>query len=307
MDAPIVVLLAVLSVCLRWFRCTGFFFVWSNVSGNRMETAKNEASKVVEDARSEERRVIREAREEAKRTVSSGESRIKEAEGELRERRREVQGAERRISNREENLDKRAANLERRERDLTAKEERAAEIESDLQDLRLKQSQKLEEISNLSMEDAQSELMRQAEEEIQHELALQYRDMEDEARSRADDTAREIISEAIQRLASDVVSEATLTTVPLPNDEMKGRLIGREGRNIRAIEKATGVDLIIDDTPEAVTISCFDPIRREVARLALSKLVTDGRIHPARIEDMVAKTEKRPAGGHPQEGREHRS
>ena len=293
MDAPIVVLLAVLAGLFGvGLGALGFFFVWNNVSGNRMETAKNEASKVVEDARSEERRVIREAREEAKRTVSSGEARIKEAEGELRERRREVQGTERRLSNREENLDKRAANLERRERDLTSKEEQAAEIESDLQDLRLKQSQKLEEISSLSMEDAQAELMRQAEEEIQHELALQYRDMEDEARARADDTAREIISEAIQRLASDVVSEATLTTVPLPNDEMKGRLIGREGRNIRAIEKATGVDLIIDDTPEAVTISCFDPIRREVARLALTKLVTDGRIHPARVEDMVAKTEK---------------
>ncbi|MXY43205.1 MAG: DUF3552 domain-containing protein, partial [Dehalococcoidia bacterium] len=183
MDAPIVVLLAVLSGLFGvGLGALGFFFVWNNVSGNRMETAKNEASKVVEDARSEERRVIREAREEAKRTVSSGESKIKEAEGELRERRREMQGAERRISNREENLDKRAGNLERRERELTAKEEQAAEIENDLQDLKLKQTQRLEEISSLSMEDAQSELMRQAEEEIQHELALQYRDMEDEAR-----------------------------------------------------------------------------------------------------------------------------
>jgi len=158
--------------------------------------------------------------------------------------------------------------------------------------MRVQHAQRLEEISNLSMEDAQAELMRRAEEEIQHELALRYRDMEDEARVKADDTAREIISEAIQRQASDVVSEATLSSVQLPNDEMKGRLIGREGRNIRAIEKATGVDLIIDDTPEAVTISCFDPIRRELARLALTKLVTDGRIHPARIEEMVAKTEK---------------
>lgn len=293
MDVPIVVLLAVLAGLFGiGLGALGFFFVWSNVSGNRMETARNEAAQVVENARGEERRLLQEASQEAKRTISRGESRIREAENELRERRKEVQHAERRLSNREENLDNRAGNLERRERGLATKEERAAEIENELETLKLKQSERLEEIANLSVEDARSELLRRAEEEIQHELALQYRDMEDEARARADDTAREIISEAIQRLASDVVSEATLTTVPLPNDEMKGRLIGREGRNIRAIEKATGVDLIIDDTPEAVTISCFDPIRREVARLALTKLVTDGRIHPARIEDMVAKTEK---------------
>ncbi len=293
MEAPIVGLLAVLSGLFGvGLGALGFFFVWNNVSGNRMETAKNEASKVVEDARSEERRLIQEAREEAKRTVISGESRVREADEELRERRKEAQRVESRLSNREENLDKRAGNLERRERSIAAKEDRASEIEKELEDVKLRQMQRLEEISNLSAEDAQSELMRRAEEEIEHELALQYRDMEDEARARADETAREIISEAIQRLASDVVSEATVISVPLPNDEMKGRLIGREGRNIRAIEKATGVDLIIDDTPEAVTISCFDPIRREVARLALTKLVTDGRIHPARVEDMVAKTEK---------------
>jgi len=293
MEGPIVVVLTVIAglfgIGLGAF---GFFFVWNNVSGKRMETAKNDASHIVEDARKEERRAIDEARGEAKRIVSSGDARIKEADGELRERRQEVQRTEQRLSNREENLEKRAANFDRRENDLTTKEERAAQVEAEFDAMRVQHAQRLEEISNLSMEDAQAELMRRAEEEIQHELALRYRDMEDEARVKADDTAREIISEAIQRQASDVVSEATLSSVQLPNDEMKGRLIGREGRNIRAIEKATGVDLIIDDTPEAVTISCFDPIRRELARLALTKLVTDGRIHPARIEEMVAKTEK---------------
>lgn len=293
MEAPIVILLAVLAGLFGiGIGALGFFFVWSSVSGNRMEAAKKEASKVVDDARAEERRLIKEAREEAARTVSSGESRIKEAEREIRDRRRETQRVEQRLSNREENLDRRARNIERRERDLALKEEAAAKIETDLEDIRLQQTRRLEEISNLSTEDAQSELMRRAEEDIQHELAVQHRALEDDARVHANENAREIISEAIQRLASDVVSEATLAVVPLPNDEMKGRLIGREGRNIRAIEKATGVDLIIDDTPEAVTISCFDPIRREVARLALTKLVTDGRIHPARVEDMVAKTEK---------------
>ena len=300
LETPIVVLLAVLAGLFGiGIGASGFFFVWSSVSGNRMEAAKKEASKVVDDARAEERRLIQEARQEAARTISSGEARIssgeariKEAQSEIRDRRRETQRIEQRLSNREENLDRRARNLERRERDLVVKEETAAKIESDLEDMRLQETRRLEEISNLSVEDAQSELMRRAEEDIQHELAVQHRALEDEARVQANDTAREIISEAIQRLASDVVSEATLAVVPLPNDEMKGRLIGREGRNIRAIEKATGVDLIIDDTPEAVTISCFDPIRRETARLALTKLVTDGRIHPARVEDMVEKTEK---------------
>ena len=134
--------------------------------------------------------------------------------------------------------------------------------------------------------------MQRAEEEIRHELAVFYRDEEEQARNEANDRARDILALAIQRLASDVVTEVTLTTVPLPTDEMKGRIIGREGRNIRAIEKATGVDLIIDDTPEAVTLSCFDPIRREVARLSITKLIADGRIHPARIEETVAKSEK---------------
>ena len=161
-----------------------------------------------------------------------------------------------------------------------------------LDTMRSEQLVKLEEISGLSVGDARNELMYNAEQEIQHDLAIRYRDMEEQARSEATDKARSILALAIHRFAADVVSEATVTTVQLPSDDMKGRLIGREGRNIRAIEKATGVDLIIDDTPEAVTLSCFDPVRREVARLAVTSLVSDGRIHPTRIEEMVGRSEK---------------
>ena len=179
--------------------------------------------------------------------------------------------------------------LERRETEI---EELRQQLYAQIEDLKESELEKLESISNLSLQDAKDELRKRAEEEIDHELARLYRDKEEQVWEQADSKAREIIAQAVQRLASEVVSETTLTTVPLSSDDMKGRLIGREGRNIRAIEKATGVDLIIDETPEAVTLSCFDPIRREVARLAITKLVGDGRIHPARIEETVAKTEK---------------
>jgi ribonuclease Y len=256
--------------------------IWS---GRRYDAAKQNASLVLEEAGEEKRRLLIEAREEALQFRSAGET-------ELRERRAELQHAERRLSNREENDDRRASNIERREKELDQKEEATESLKTELDDLKQEELQRLEAISTLSMSEAQDQLMHRAEQEIEHELAVRYRDIEERARDEAQEKSRNILAGAIQRLASDVVSEVTLTTVPLPSDDMKGRLIGREGRNIRAIEKATGVDLIIDDTPEAVTISCFDPIRREVARLALSKLVTDGRIHPARVEDMVAKTEK---------------
>ena len=153
------------------------------------------------------------------------------------------------------------------------------------------------------MADAIEELMRRTEDEIQHEVAIRYRDAEQRAREEANDKARNILGEAIQRLASEVVSDITLTTVPLPSDDMKGRLIGREGRNIRAIEKATGVDLIIDETPEAVTLSCFDPLRREVARLSVTKLIADGRIHPARIEETVGADGEGARRDHPKDRR----
>ena len=256
--------------------------IWS---GRRYDAAKQNASLVLEEAGEEKRRLLIEAREEALQFRSAGET-------ELRERRAELQHAERRLSNREENDDRRASNIERREKELDQKEEATESLKTELDDLKQEELQRLEAISTLSMSEAQDQLMHRAEQEIEHELAVRYRDIEERARDEAQEKSRNILAGAIQRLASDVVSEVTLTTVPLPSDDMKGRLIGREGRNIRAIEKATGVDLIIDETPEAVTLSCFDPIRREVSRIAVGRLIADGRIHPARIEEMVAKSEK---------------
>jgi len=283
MDSTIIVILAVLAG-LGLGAIGGYFGLRGLTSKSRAE-AESEATQVLDEAREAERRILLDAKEEAFKVRS-------EHEGEVRERRTEIQRTEQRLANREENVDRRATNLEKREKGLTEKEQAAEELREELEGINEKEVLRLEELAQLSMTEARDELIQRAEEETRHELAIIYRNEEERARAEADEKAREIISSAIQRLASDVVSEATLTNVPLPTDEMKGRIIGREGRNIRAIEKATGVDLIIDDTPEAVTLSCFDPIRREVARLAITKLVSDGRIHPARIEEIVVKTQK---------------
>ena len=283
MDTLVVTILAVL-IGLG-LGVVGGYFGRMLLFDRRYEAAKRQASAVLEDAREKERSLLIEAREEALKVRSAGEA-------ELKERRAEQQHLERRLANKEENADRRANNLERREREVVKKEKAAEELEAELEGMKDQEVQRLEAVSQLSLGEAKDQLMRRAEEEIEHELAVKYRDMEQARRDEAEDTARNILAGAVHRLASDVVSEATLTTVPLPNDDMKGRLIGREGRNIRAIEKATGVDLLIDETPEMVTLSCFDPIRREVARLAVGKLIADGRIHPARIEEMVAKSEK---------------
>ena len=254
-------------------------------NSKRYDEAQSEAARLLEEATKQQRGVLIEAKEEALKIRSAGES-------ELREGRSELQRMERRLSNREENVEGRANNLERRERTLAQKANEAEQLDAQLQELKEKGLQRLEEISELSVADAKHQLMRRAEEDIQHELARKYRDLEQQAHEEASSKARNVLAQSIHRLAAEVVSEVTITTVPLPSDDMKGRLIGREGRNIRAIEKSTGVDLIIDDTPEAVTLSCFDPVRREVARLGVTKLIADGRIHPARIEEMVAKAEK---------------
>lgn len=294
MDSTIIVILAVLAG-LGLGAIGGHFGLRGLTSKSRAE-AESEATQVLDEAREAERRILLDAKEEAFKVRS-------EHEGEVRERRTEIQRTEQRLANREENVDRRASNLEKREKGLTDKEQAAEELREELglinekevlrlEELAGKEVLRLEELAQLSMSEARDELIHRAEEETRHELAVIYRNEEERAREEADEKARDIISLAIQRLASDVVSEATITNVPLPTDEMKGRIIGREGRNIRAIEKATGVDLIIDDTPEAVTISCFDPIRREVARLAITKLVADGRIHPARIEEIVIKTQQ---------------
>ena len=264
------------------------YFGWRIISSGKLESARQDAQRMLDDARVQERALLTEARDQAQRIRSVSES----ERAELRERRSEGQQGERRVSNREENVERRADNLDRREQTLVDKEKESDSLRTDLEELRSQELTKLEEISNFSENEARDEVMRLAEEEMGQELAIRYRDMEETAKDEATDNARNILGLAIQRLASDVVSEATLTSVPLPTDEMKGRLIGREGRNIRAIEKATGIDLIIDDTPEAVTLSGFDPIRRETARLAVTKLIADGRIHPARIEEMVSKSEE---------------
>ena len=280
MDA-LVVLIVLAAVGLG---TAGGFFARSILTQKGVTAAGQKASTILSEAEEQKKRLLLSAQEEALKQKTS-------AERELRERRNEVQKQERRLGSRDEQLDQRGETLERRERSVNERDRELDVLRKELEESVSKERQQLESIAGLSFNDAHNQLMQRAENEIQHELALRYRHMEDQAREVADDKARRILAQSIHRLASDVVSENTTATVPLPNDEMKGRLIGREGRNIRAIEAATGVDIIIDDTPEAVSVSCFDPIRREVAKIAVAKLVKDGRIHPARIEDVVKRSQ----------------
>jgi ribonuclease Y len=259
--------------------------------GNTLWTSKGTgkarvtASQVILESETSATKIVSEARDEAYRLKS-------QSENELREHRQQLLRQERRLQNREENVEGRATNLEKHEGVVAAREIEIGEEESRIGALKAEQQEKLEHISGLSAPDARDMILREAEADMEYDVARRLRDMEVIAKAEADDKARRIITLAMHRLAADVVSEQSVSVVPLPNDEMKGRLIGREGRNIRALEAATGVDLIIDDTPEAVTISCFDPVRREIARLVLTKLVKDGRIHPARIEDTVEKSKE---------------
>jgi len=261
------------------------YFLHRFINSKRRETAEAEASRIVVEAEERKKALLFEAKEEALKIRSS-------SEAELKERRSELSRMERRLSNREEHIERRGENIERRERALVAKEKEAESFHAEMEGLKAQEVQRLQEISGLSINDAKDLLLRRADEEIQHEVARRYRDHEERVKAEADEKAKKIVVLAVHRLAVDVVSESTVTVVPIPSDDMKGRIIGREGRNIRAIEAATGVDLIVDDTPEAVTLSCFDPIRREVARVTLLKLIQDGRIHPARIEEMVEKARK---------------
>jgi len=215
-----------------------------------------------------------------------------EFEKEHRDRRNELQRLERRLVQKEETLDRKIEALERKEESLSKKEAQVEAARAELEELCRKQRMELERLSGLSSEEARQLLLSQVEQEIQHEVALMIKESEARAREEAERRARDIIAQAIQRCAADHVAESTVSVIPLPSDEMKGRIIGREGRNIRAFETLTGVDLIIDDTPEAVIVSGFDPVRREIARLALERLVADGRIHPARIEETVEKARK---------------
>ena len=243
---------------------------------NKLETAKKDADAIKKEA-------ILEAKEEAHRLRS-------DVEKESRERRNEVQRLEKRVIQREESLDKKADVLDKKDESINVKIQEVEDLEASIQGLHLKQREELERISGLTSSNAKEILLDEVRREIKHESIMMIKDMENKAKEEADKKAREIITTAIQRCAADHVSETTVHVVALPNDEMKGRIIGREGRNIRTLETLTGVDLIIDDTPEAVILSSFDPVRREVARMALEKLIVDGRIHPARIEEMVEKS-----------------
>ena len=251
----------------------------------QMRIAQRKAARMAAEARNEAKGVLNEAREEANKIKAV-------AETEYRERRSELMRQENRIAQKGETLERKLENLEQRERNLANKEKEVVTVRSHLEEARDKQLKRLELISGMSSVEAKKELLESMEVELQGEASRRLREWEAELKEEGDKKAQEILSQAMQRSASEIVSETTVAVVPVPSDEMKGRLIGREGRNIRALEQATGVDLIIDDTPEAVTLSSFDPVRREIARLALSKLILDGRIHPARIEEVVAKTKE---------------
>lgn len=246
------------------------------------EERRRQLEKEIEAKRKE---VLLEAKEEAFRIRS-------EIEKENREKRAEIQRLERRLTQKEETLDRRLDNLDKKEKAVTQKEQEAAQKAEELNGLFAQQREELQRVSRMTAEEARDMLLRQIERECEHEVAHMIREAEDQAREEGDRRARDIITLAIQRCAVDQAAETTVSVVPLPGDDMKGRIIGREGRNIRAFETLTGVDLIIDDTPEAVVISGFDPVRREIARVALSNLIVDGRIHPGRIEETVTKAQE---------------
>jgi len=250
-----------------------------------MRTAERKASRLKAEAEFKAREVVREAKDEAEKLKSV-------AEVEHRERRSELQRHENRVAQKEVTLEHKIEGVDHRERNLASKEKQIESIRTQLEEARNKQLKQLELISGMSTAEARQALLGAMEIEMQEEASRRLRQWEAGLKEEANKKAQEILSEAIQRSASEIVSETTVASVSLPTDEMKGRLIGREGRNIRALEQATGVDLIIDDTPEAVTLSSFDPVRREVARIALNRLILDGRIHPARIEEVVAKAKE---------------
>ena len=253
--------------------------------GQTEEFARNMLEEATRKAEEKKKEAVLEAKEEIIRLKS-------DLDKEVRDRRSEVGRMERRMTQREEQLDKKADHLEAREEQLNAKYKDAERIEQEAQQLHEQQQQELERIANMTMEDAKNILISRIQKDAYHDAAVMVREIESRAKEEADKKARNIISLAIQKCAADHVAETTVSVVALPNDDMKGRIIGREGRNIRALETATGVDLIIDDTPEAVIVSAFDPVRREIARIAVERLIMDGRIHPARIEEMVEKARR---------------
>ena len=259
------------------------------VAEKEISSAEEEATRILNEAikssESKKREVLLEAKEEILKSRA-------DYEKEVKERRADLQKQERRLQQKEENIDRKTDAIEKKEEALSQKHEALQREQDEIKLIKRSQTEMLERISGFTADQAKVYLIQQVESEVTHETAMKIKEIEARAKDEADQRAREIVATAIQRCAADHVAEITVSVVPLPNDEMKGRIIGREGRNIRTIETLTGVDLIIDDTPEAITVSCFEPVRREIARLALEKLIADGRIHPTHIEEMVEKARR---------------
>ena len=281
-----VVITLIVTAVLTYFITTAYHKNVANAKiGNAEDRAREIIDEAVKAAETTKKEALLEVKEESIKTKN-------ELEKETKERRAEISKYEKRVLSKEETLDRKIEAVEKRDSNITRKEEELGKQKQKVEELEKKRQQELERISGLTSEQAKEYLLKTVEDEVKHDTAVMIKTLESRAKEEADKKAKEIVVNAIQRCAADHVAETTISVVQLPNDEMKGRIIGREGRNIRTLETLTGVELIIDDTPEAVVLSGFDPVRREVARIALEKLILDGRIHPARIEEMVEKAQK---------------
>ena len=279
-------IITIVAMIITWFVAIAYR---KNIAEAQIGKAEDKAREIIDEAlknaEAKKRETLLEAKEEALKTKN-------EIDKEVKDRRNELQRMEKRVISKEENLDRKSEAMEKKEAALAKREAELEKLKNEVSDLEAKRTQELERISGLTSEQAKEYLLKTVEDEVKHETAVMIKELEKRAKEEADKKAKDYVVTAIQKCAADHVSETTISLVQLPNDEMKGRIIGREGRNIRTLETMTGVDLIIDDTPEAVILSSFDPVRREVARIALEKLILDGRIHPARIEEMVEKAQK---------------
>ncbi len=286
LEYVIFAIIVIIAVVLTWFIAIAYR---KNIAEAKLGKAEDKAREIIDEAlksaEAKKREILLEAKEEAIKTKN-------EIDKEVKDRRAEIQRTEKRVLNKEENLERKTEAIEKKEAALNKRDAELEKKKAEISDLEAKRTQELERISGLTSEQAKEYLLKTVEDEVKHETAVMIKELETRAKEEADKKAKDYIVTAIQKCAADHVSETTISLVQLPNDEMKGRIIGREGRNIRTLETMTGVDLIIDDTPEAVILSSFDPVRREVARIALEKLILDGRIHPARIEEMVEKAQK---------------